>query len=250
MSRLTSLFLIALVGCESNLISNEPLPHVDVGLFGDAGKGVKRDARAPVTSDDDEEPEPSDEEPSDDEAPVEGEKDATVAETEDGAVAETDAGEEPMASVIKGTGLESACSSYGLPKGGQCAGYFCGVTVDALTAEYKTGGKCDTTPERICEGQLTRDVGKCARDTKSNPLNAFDTDEQLRVKIAACVTKLPANADIEEECLSCFLDAAQCASDFCLTQCLTGDSKVCDDCRLENNCNQPVPTCAGFPTPF
>ena len=46
------------------------------------------------------------------------------------------------------------------------------------------------------------------------------------------------------------LDAAQCASDNCLTQCLSGDSSGCDTCRMNNNCNQPVPTCAGFPSPF
>jgi hypothetical protein len=253
MSRLPSLFAaLALFGCESNLIINEPLPHVDAGLFGDAGRSPRRDAAAP-RPDDEEEPVEG-EEPVESEEPVEGEEDASLPPSGDDAATETDAGggsEEPaLESKIKGTGLASKCSSYGLQKDGVCAGYYCGISLEDLAAEYKPGNKCDTTPERICDGQLTRDVGRCARATKSNPFFELQGEAVVREETQRCVLAAEGNEDVTEECLACFLDAAQCASDNCLTQCLTGDSATCDKCRLDNNCNQPVPSCAGFPTPF
>ncbi|MET0283605.1 MAG: hypothetical protein ABW352_04025 [Polyangiales bacterium] len=255
MSRLPSLFAaLALFGCESQLLVNEPLPHVDAGLFGDAGRNTRRDAAAPKPDEEEEPVEGEEEEPVEgEEEPVEGEDASKPATGNDAAVPESDGGggeEPPLESKIAGSGLEAKCSSYGTAKGGMCAGYYCGITIETLAAEYKPGNKCDTTPEKICDGQLTRDVAKCARDTKSNPLNALDTTEQIREKTATCIMKIPANADTEPDCLDCFLDAAQCASDNCLTQCLTGDSATCDKCRLDNDCNQPVPSCAGFPTPF
>jgi hypothetical protein len=258
MSRLPMLFaLVALAACESNLITNEPLPRLDGR---DAGKASRKDAAASNEGDDDEptdEEVASDDEVTGDDSPVDesssdDDVDAGDEPTEDATMSQSDAGEEPepMESKIKGSGIAAKCLSYGLPKNGMCAGYYCGITAEDLAAEYKPGNKCDTTPEKICEGQLTRDVAKCARDTKSNPANSFDSDAQIRAKVQTCVLKIPAHADTEEDCLSCFLDAAQCASSNCLTQCLIGDSAQCDKCRMDNNCNQPVPACAGFPTPF
>lgn len=165
--------------------------------------------------------------------------------------AEPDAAQ-PVQSVIPGTYVN--CQSYATAQGSQCAGYYCSVTAADVAAEIVPGaGPCSNLePERICGGRLTQLTGACARSTKSNPLNAFDTDAQLRVKIRDCIYEDP---DFDEqrvpvECTECFLDAAQCASDFCLTTCLAGDSPECDQCRLDNNCNQPVPTCGGLPSPF
>jgi hypothetical protein len=153
-------------------------------------------------------------------------------------------------SKIKGTAESAGCSSYQMRDGDDaCAGYYCGVSIDLIEAELKGSGKCSPTPEDVCSGKVTTKVAACARSTKSNPLNAFDSDETLRMKTLACV-KMDSSIDASDECLGCFLDAAQCASNNCLTQCLTGDSPDCDNCRLSNNCNQPVPLCAGLPTPF
>lgn len=159
---------------------------------------------------------------------------------------------EPAPSVIEGTYVN--CSSYTAAAGNSCSGYYCSVTAADLAAELQPGtGPCSNLePDRVCGGRLTQLTGACARSTKSNPLNAFDTDAQLRVKIRECIYEDP---DFDEqtvpvECTECFLDAAQCASDFCLTTCLAGDSPECDACRLENDCNQPVPTCGGLPSPF
>jgi len=154
-------------------------------------------------------------------------------------------------SVIKGSAMKAGCSSYQAREGdNQCAGYYCGVSKKTIEAELKPGtGKCSPTAEDVCAGTVTTRVAKCARETKSNPLNALDSDAVIREKTLACVKMDPA-IDSTDECLGCFLDAAQCASKNCLTQCLTGDSANCDDCRLKNNCNQPVPICAGLPSPF
>lgn len=255
MSRSTHLLAVfVLVGCESNFVTNEPLPSVaeDAGSKKDASKSARKDAEPDEETDQETDQENNEGE----QAPPDEVKDAGSEMTEQDAapVVEADAGamvDPPMESVIKGSGIAAKCSSYGLPKNGMCAGYYCGIKVDAVMAEYKpAASKCDTTPEEICDGQLTRDVAKCARDTKSNPLNALDSDEMIRAKVQTCVTKIAANKDIEQDCLDCFLDAAQCASDNCLTQCLTGDSATCDKCRMDNDCNQSVPTCAGLPSPF
>lgn len=152
-------------------------------------------------------------------------------------------------------GRFEGCNSYGAEANGMCAGYYCNVTEEEILAAFTPGlGPCSMnadiagTVRRSCSGSLTTRVGRCAREVKS--ANVFDSDEQLRVKIQACIYEEPEFAEVPTECVSCFLDAAQCASDNCLIQCLAGDSAACDSCRLENNCNQPVPTCGGLPSPF
>jgi len=253
--------LFGITACESTTMTNEPLPPVEEDdeapptTKKDAGGGTTtRDAgKKPVeTPVDPAEPEDDDDST---EAPV-AKPDAGGDEPTD----ETDAGtttppgeEEPMTPAqnkIPGSAAEAKCSSYGLPMGDQCGGYYCGITKADIEAELKPGSLCNPDPEKICDGGLTREVGKCARSVKSDIANALDTEAQIRMKVQQCVLKASAFADTEVECLGCFLDAAQCASDNCLTQCLTGDSAACDKCRMDNDCNQTVPTCAGFPSPF
>lgn len=170
---------------------------------------------------------------------------------QDASTPATDSGTAPpAASTVAGSYV--GCTSYGEQNGELCAGYYCNVTAADLAAELPTSGPCGTLePDRVCGGSLTREVGSCSRSVKSNPLNAFDNDETLRGKIQDCVyNNEDIRAVVTEQCLSCFLDAAQCASDNCLTQCLAGDSAACDSCRLDNNCNQTVPPCGGLPSPF
>ncbi len=152
-------------------------------------------------------------------------------------------------SAIAGTAASAGCSSYQQAENGSCAGYYCGVSIEMIEAELTGTGKCKPTPDDVCSGRVTFAVSSCARSVKSNPLNAFDSDAQLRVKIEECVRKDPAITS-PAECLGCFLDAAECASKNCLSQCLTGDSTTCDSCRMQNGCNQSVPVCGGLPSPF
>jgi hypothetical protein len=79
----------------------------------------------------------------------------------------------------------------------------------------------------------------------------LSSNAELRPLIRDCVFE---DAEIEQmvnpDCLSCFIDAAQCAGDNCLIECLSGDSPGCDACRLENDCEQPVFACTALPSPF
>jgi hypothetical protein len=258
--------LSGLSACEDMTLINEPLPPIEAGMptaapKRDAGGGAPaRDAGKPVVATPDNTPSTSDDEPAPTSPSTDadgGVEPATDPDDEAPMMSETDAGSTPaeedpapQASKIPGSAEAAGCSSYGLPMGGMCAGYYCGVTIDDVRAELKPGSLCDPDPEKICDGGLTREVGKCARETKSNPANAFDTDAQIRMKVQACVLKNAKYAETDVDCLGCFLDAAQCASDNCLTQCLTGDSATCDKCRMDAECNQTVPSCAGFPSPF
>jgi hypothetical protein len=236
----------------------------------DAGKSVDED-EDPITGDqadeDDEQPTDDGEQPTDDgEQPTDdGEQPTDDGEqpTDDGDEPAVDAGmmsmpkndagttpPKPATSKIKGTGL--MCSSYGNKTGEMCAGFYCKVTTADIAAELDLSkSTCDFTPEQICEGSLTKHVAACARSVKmADPLSGNDV---LRPKVRDCVyakdAKLKESAP-EMGCLGCFLDAAECASEFCLLQCLGGDSKDCDNCRNTNKCNQMAPACAGLPSPF
>lgn len=244
----------------------------------DAGM-TKRDAKAPSSSDDDEDDEPApgdddtgnDDEPEpgdddtgdgepepgdDDEEPVPGdddEPDASTGGKSDASTSKDDAGTGTMTSNITGSATRAKCSSYGEPSGGMCAGYFCGVTEADIAAalESKPSTVCPAaTGESVCSGDLTTYVGDCARTEKLR--NLLLSDEELRPKVQECVYKKDEalRKDTPPACISCFLDAAQCASANCLDACIGGNNAPCDACRQEHNCNEPVMKCAELPSPF
>lgn len=164
----------------------------------------------------------------------------------------------PAMSKIKGTGLK--CASNAKPTGEMCGGFYCNVTEEDIAAELSTESACKFTAEEICGGKLSTYVGDCARSVKTEDTAAAlfqgrapKTDEQLRPLVRDCVYKKDAKLSEsapEQGCLSCFLDAAACASKHCVDLCLTGDNPRCDQCRMENKCNQMAPSCAGLPSPF
>lgn len=154
---------------------------------------------------------------------------------------------------ISFAGKHVGCTSYGTPTGDKCAGYYCKLTKADLAPAFPTTGKCSIfTAERVCAGALTVSVGKCARAEKTLGTALLLNDAQIRANTETCIYKDAQFADVPKECMSCFLDAAQCAGDKCSAQCLTADpgSAACDKCRMDNNCNQPAPACAGLPNPF
>jgi hypothetical protein len=150
---------------------------------------------------------------------------------------------------VAGSALAAGCSSYQPPANGMCGGYYCGVTEEILARESTPNAKCSGTAAFKCEGRIVLVVGACARSIKS--AMPFASNDELRPLIRDCVFE---DAEIQQmvhaECLSCFIDAAQCAGDNCLIECLSGDSASCDACRLDNNCEQPVFPCTGLPNPF
>lgn len=157
----------------------------------------------------------------------------------------------PSGSVIAGTYVN--CTSYQAAEGDMCAGYYCSVTAADIAAELVPGsGPCSgLSAERVCAGRLSKVTATCSRSTKSNPLNALDDDATLRGKIEACIFEdADLSGAVSPECVSCFLDASQCASDNCLGECLAGDSAGCDQCRIDAKCNHGVPPCGGLPSSF
>jgi hypothetical protein len=153
----------------------------------------------------------------------------------------------PNPALVAGTG--TMCASYATPANGKCGTYYCGVDLATLSMALDPSTMCGTDPDFTCNGNLVPAVGTCARRVKSE--NLFDSNDALRPKVEACVYE---DAVIKEKvpaaCLNCFINAAICAGDNCLTQCLAGDSPGCDNCRKQNNCEAPVFSCAGLPSPF
>lgn len=152
-------------------------------------------------------------------------------------------------SLVAGTATAAGCSSYQRPANGMCGGYFCGVDQATLAKALDPGGECTSDAAFVCDGRLVNKVGECARRIKSQMV--FASNDELRGPTQDCVYEDPEfNGKVPEQCLGCFLDAAICAGDKCLLQCLQGDSSMCDQCRLDNNCEQPVFPCTGLPSPL
>jgi hypothetical protein len=150
---------------------------------------------------------------------------------------------------VAGSALAAGCLSYQPPANGMCGGYYCGVTEEIIAREATPNAKCSSTAAFKCEGRIVLVVGACARMLKSSM--PFASNDELRPLIRDCVFEDAEIAQmVHAECLSCFIDAAQCAGDNCLIECLAGDSANCDACRIDNNCEQPVFPCTGLPNPF
>ena len=153
----------------------------------------------------------------------------------------------PNPALVAGTG--TSCASYATPMNGKCGSYYCNVDLPTLTMAIDPMTVCGKDPEFTCNGNLVIAVGTCARQVKSE--NLLDSNDALKPKVEACVYEdAVIKQKVAPECLSCFIGAAICAGDNCLTQCLAGDSPGCDACRKQNNCEAPVFSCGGLPTPF
>jgi hypothetical protein len=162
---------------------------------------------------------------------------------------EGDGGESDVPSgAVAGTAILAECSSTQPPADGMCGGYYCGVDEATLTPVIDPESACGSDPAMVCSGELLGAVGACARMVKGAMPTA--SDETLRTMIEACVHDDPSFESVSLECLGCFLDAAACASEHCLVECLSGDNATCDLCEIENDCTRPVFACAGLPDPF
>ena len=144
-------------------------------------------------------------------------------------------------------GRATGCTSYGMEMNGKCGGFYCNVTKAEIMTHFPLTGKCNTaTADQICSGMLTEYVGQCAEE-------ALGATESNRTAMANCIKAKNGGeyASSSMECLNCFIDAAICATNNCLIDCL-GVRKTpgCDACRTANNCNAMAPACAGLPNPF
>lgn len=150
-------------------------------------------------------------------------------------------------SVVPGSATKAQCSSYG--KGTTCNGYYCGVTLANLMTEMPADTLCGSGAASIvCDNALSLAVTRCARSTKSANPNA--TNAELRPLVKQCVLRDTAYQTTPDACLSCFVDQSECDNDRCLIDCLAGDSKGCDTCRVRNGCHTKAILCAKLPNPF
>lgn len=157
------------------------------------------------------------------------------------------AGGSSASSALMGTG--EMCQSYTEAADGMCASWYCGVTESQLMDAVDPNAKCGGDVALLCAGSVTAKVGICARRLKAENFSA--TNEELRPLVRDCVYEDPeVKAAVPADCLDCTIDAAACAADNCLTQCLAGDSPMCDDCRRESHCDQSVFSCGGLPAPI
>lgn len=159
-----------------------------------------------------------------------------------------DAGTPPAPTTqIRGSATKAMCSSVGAPSGGQCGSYYCGVKQADIAASLAADSLCPDVAA-ICEGRLVGALTNCTRSTViANLGTAVDT---LTPKIETCVYQdAEFKQKVSSACLGCFMKAATCAVNKCLTQCLS-DGPACDSCRQKNNCDQPVFDCAKLPNPF
>jgi len=157
-----------------------------------------------------------------------------------GGAAAPSGGDSPLA----GTG--DSCQSYTEATDGMCAGWFCGVSEAELMAAVDPSAKCGGNVPLLCAGDVPIAVGVCARRLKAENFNA--TNDELRPLVRDCVYEdAKIKEAVPEDCLNCTIDAAACAADNCLVQCLAGDSPMCDTCRRGAGCDQSVFSCGGIP---
>jgi len=151
---------------------------------------------------------------------------------------------------IAGSASRNHCLSTSPAENGMCSSHFCGVTEEQLAAAISADSVCGDAAT-TCEegGRLAKKVTDCSIEVKAT--NLGKSNEQLRPVVQACVYKdAEFKARVNEECLGCFLDVAECAGDKCLVQCLTGSPAVCDKCRIDQGCEKPLFKCAGLPDPL
>ena len=150
-------------------------------------------------------------------------------------------------SVLMGSG--ESCQSYTPIDNDMCAGWYCGVTEAQLTSAVDPSATCGGDIQLLCAGSVVEKVGVCARRLKAENFNA--TNDELRPLVRDCVYEdAEIKAAVPEDCLQCTIDAAACAADSCLVQCLAGDSPACDTCRRAAGCDQGVFSCGGIPAPI
>jgi hypothetical protein len=148
---------------------------------------------------------------------------------------------------VAGTAGPAGCYSYTTPSDGMCGSHYCGVTEAQLRAEIPDDSVCGDA-EFACSGNLVTVSGDCARRIKGNM--PFASNEALRPSIVNCVNEDPEIAErVSAGCLDCFLDALDCVSQACLTDCLNGNSPQCDACAQSAGCFDPVFSCGGLPNP-
>lgn len=148
-----------------------------------------------------------------------------------------------------GAQCQTACPTYAQPTAGKCGGLYCGYTQGSLSSKLSPFARCNQSAAFTCSNALPMASGACGRDTKAS--NPFDSNEQLRPKIAACIRQRPAlqGVSISNGCVDCYTTFETCKAGKCLIECLAGDSADCDKCTFKSGCVDALYACTGLPKP-
>lgn len=145
---------------------------------------------------------------------------------------------------VEGTAQEAQCheTSDTRDEGG-CYSFYCGTNSNSIKAGATSSAACGSDAEvyYACDGATTRKVSDCAR------LNALRPDPSAATR--DCVREDSKLDVITNACLDCYVKSADCAREFCVSECLAGNSDACDQCRQENGCTPDFYKCAGLPDP-
>lgn len=154
----------------------------------------------------------------------------------------------PGPSVIAGSAVAAGCLAHQAPANGMCGGFYCGVTLEEIDAEYTMAGKCKLSTEDVCSSKVSQRTTTCTTMVRSKDLGS--PVESIGPKIIACIRE-DASIVQSDECMDCYAQAGICGAKNCALPCLADtNGKDCAKCRMDNGCNQIVPACGGFPTPF
>lgn len=159
-----------------------------------------------------------------------------------GADAETEYVLSGEVSEVEGTAAECSATSDARSADG-CYGFYCGTNSNSLKAALSEDAVCNSDAEvwLVCDGLGAREASRCAR------LHAQDSEPREGTR--ECMRE---NAELEplsDACLECYLDSAACARQYCIAECLAGDSEGCDTCREDNGCTPDFYACSGLPNP-
>jgi hypothetical protein len=143
---------------------------------------------------------------------------------------------------VKGTGTECTGTSDAREEG-RCYGHLCGTNSNSVKAALAEDSPCATDPEvwLVCDGSGAREATRCARN------HALDDDPRAGTR--SCIRSNEALSPFSSACVDCFLDAVDCARANCLSECLAGDSPVCDKCQEDQGCTSAFFACSGLPNP-
>src|SRR5690606_3272308 len=145
---------------------------------------------------------------------------------------------------VEGTAPAAECTATTDTRDeGGCYGHLCGTNSNSIAAAVTEDSPCATDAQvwLICDGLGTREASRCAR------IHALDADTREGTRM--CLRQNEELDPYTDACLECYLDSVECAREFCLSECLAGDSPQCDSCREENDCTPQFYACAGIPDP-
>jgi hypothetical protein len=139
-----------------------------------------------------------------------------------------------------------SCLTETSPIPGYCGGSFCNMSTTRFSLGFAAAGKCGNARDLMCAGTLKSISMQCMINAA---LSADATGEAT-----ACIkADRTVEADhLSDGCIGCFVMAGECCKqdNTCISACVLGPSKACDDAQRDAGCLTALHACAGLPTPM